>query len=65
MYLHEKNYQNTPSSLKVLAIFHKLITDGLTCLDKAIYTESWHLIIPSVKSCQYVSACQKLTKYFK
>ena len=30
---------------------------------QGFYKEIWHLTISLVRSCQYVSACQKLSKY--
>ena len=64
MYLHATNYQNIPSGLKD-SDFHKLITDGRTCLGDDIYKEIWHLTISLVRLCQYMSACQKIIKIFQ
>ena len=45
--------------------FHKLITGVSARFDEAICKESWHLIIPLVRSCQYVSESQILPNYSK
>ena len=50
---------------KTYSEFYKLITDGRKCQVEAIYKEIRYLKTASVRSCQYVSSCQNLSKYSK
>ena len=60
MYQHAKSIKYS-KRFKSYSDFLKVITDGRTRLGEAIHKEIRHLTM--VRSCQYVSACQKLLKY--
>ena len=67
IYQYVKYYHNISNALSIMMaiIMFSQFFFASTRLFITIYNEIWHLTISLVRSCQYVSAWQKISKYSK